>query len=161
MKKNFSDKSGENAPRERTKPNPFKSNPGKKALNERSKARLSGQNTAQKPEGRKGNIPDEKKLKVIGHQLKPCVLISEGSVVDDVLNESVIKEAKARLEDHELIKVKVRFVDRDDRLTVIKMLIDATGARQIHQIGKIVLLFKASTRFSAKLSNIERHRQLI
>lgn len=166
MRKKLNNKSNDNAISERSKPsfakpNNFKSQPGKKKLNERTKTRLSGQTSTSKTESRKGAIPDDKKLKVIGHQLKPCVLLSESSLIESDLSEAIIKETKARLEDHELIKVKIRLLDREDRLTVLQKLMDATGARKIHLIGKVALLFKPSTSFSAKLSNIERHRQLI
>ena len=57
--------------------------------------------------------------------------------------------------------MKLRFLDRDDRHAALQMLIAETGARSIHVIGKIALIFKASSHFSEKLSNIERFRQLV
>lgn len=132
----------------------------RKGLSERSKTRLSAAKQVEKP-GRKKPIPEDKALKVIGHQLKPCVIISEFSLSEGAINEAVIQETKARLTDHELIKVKIRLLDREDRQAVIQALLEATGARLIHSIGKIVLICKASNSFSEKLSNIERHRSLV
>lgn len=132
----------------------------RKALNARTKARLTQSKTEEKA-GRKKPIPADKQLKVIGHQLKPCIMLSESSIVEEALSENIIKEAKSRLNDHELIKVKIRFTDRDDRRQALDLLLEATDARAVHVIGKIALIFKASSRFSEKLSNIERHRQLV
>jgi|GEM_PF-1117153 len=133
---------------------------GPKALSERSRARLSA-STQSPPAGRKGKIPDDKRLRVIGHQLKTCVIITESSLVEGELGPAIVKETKARLEDHELIKVKIRFLDRHDRQKVLQNLLEGTGARLVHGIGKVALIFKASTQFSEKLSNIERYRRLI
>ena len=135
--------------------------PEKKQLSERSKTRLKRPETSQKNTNRRAAIPADKQLRVIGHQLKPCLLISENSLSDEGLTDQVVAEAKARLEDHELIKVKIRLLDREDRDQVLSLLLEATGARLVHKIGKAALLLKPSHQFSAKLSNIERHRQLL
>lgn len=137
----------------------------KKPLTQRSKSRLGSAKVEPKVASRKQSIPDDKKLRVIGHQLQPCVSLSESSIQMSEetasLSDTVLAEIRARLEDHELIKIKIYLNDREDRQQVLDMVLEATGTRKIQQIGKIALLFKASSRFSTKLSNIERHRHLI
>ncbi len=139
------------------------------------------------------SIPDDKKLKVIGHQLKPCIIISESSLnlpedelsdedfveenelldetadaLEDIqsddeplLTASVMQELLNRLQDHELIKVKIRLADREDRQTVLAEIIDITGARLIQSIGKVALIFKPTDKFSPKKSNIEQYSHFI
>ena len=49
-----------------------------------------------------------KQLRAIGHRLKPVVIISENG-----LGENVVAELNRALDDHELIKVKFAYEDRD------------------------------------------------
>lgn len=158
--------------------------------------KAKGKNAPQKPAkgsslkpSRTVRIPDDKKLKVIGHQLKPCVILTESSLnlkeeellmdEDEMLEleaetletaaedgeslftENVLKEIQSRLQAHELIKVKLRFNDREDRQEVLNAVIAETGARLIQSIGKVALIFKASDKFSLKTSNIEQFSHFI
>ena len=66
---------------------------------------------------------DKKRLRRIGHHLKP-VLISG----DKGLTETFLEELEGRLEDHELIKVKINASTREQRAGMVESLCESTGA---------------------------------
>ncbi len=94
---------------------------------------------------------EKKRLRQIGHHLNPVVLLGGNG-----LTESVIAEIDARLEDHELIKVRVGGEDRTARLAAIDEIAKATQAEVAQIIGKLVLLYRAARKPDPKLSNLLR-----
>lgn len=92
-----------------------------------------------------------KQLRAIGHQLKPVVTISENGITDGVLNE-----LERALNDHELIKVKLSFDDRDAKAEAIDAICKASQAEKVQSIGKIVLLYRLAKTTNKKLSNLHR-----
>ncbi len=92
-----------------------------------------------------------KQLRAIGHRLKPVVIISENG-----LTEGVANELERALNDHELIKVKYAFEDRDAKRTAIDETINKTGAELVQTIGKIALIYRIAKKTNKKLSNLHR-----
>lgn len=92
-----------------------------------------------------------KQLRTIGHQLKPVVIISENGISDGVL-----AELERALDDHELIKVKFAFEDRDAKKATIDETVKATGAELIQTIGKVALLYRLAKKTNKRLSNLHR-----
>lgn len=92
---------------------------------------------------------DKKRLKSIGHHLKPIIQLGDKGVSD-----ALLEELERRLEDHELIKVKVGGMDRDVRDATINTLCDKTHAELVQRIGNIALLYRAAARPNPKLSNL-------
>jgi|GEM_PF-239075 len=127
--------------------------PSKQVLSERTKLRLS----RPKPIARnpKRKTLTHKDFSRIGHHLKPLVTVSEQG-----LSEQLITEAKRRLQDHELIKVKFCVTDRNQRKILMAELADATQAQIKQCVGKTILLFKYTDRLKPKLSNLERYNSL-
>lgn len=72
------------------------------------------------------------------------------------LTEAVIAEIDARLEDHELIKVRVGGEDRAARLAAIDEIASATKSEVAQVIGKLALLYRAARKPDPKLSNLLR-----
>jgi RNA-binding protein len=97
---------------------------------------------------------DMQHFKAIGHHLKPVLQLG-----DKGLSDRLIEELNLRLEDHELIKVKVAGRDRDDRDSIILELCQKTGAALIQRIGNIALLHRSAVKPNPKLSNLLRPRQ--
>jgi len=93
----------------------------------------------------------KKQLRAIGHNLKPVVIISENGV-----NEGVIKELNRALDDHELIKVKLAFTERESRHIAADLVIKETGATLVQTIGKIILILRETKKPNKKLSNLLR-----
>ena len=94
---------------------------------------------------------EKKRLRQIGHHLNPVVLLGGNG-----LTESVIAEIDARLEDHELIKVRVGGEDREARLAAIAALAAATQSEVAQTIGKLALLYRPARKPDPKLSNLLR-----
>lgn len=92
-----------------------------------------------------------KQLRTIGHQLKPIVIISENG-----LSEGVIAELDRALNDHELIKVKLSFEDREAKNAAIEQTLEITKAELVQAVGKVILLYRLAKKTNKKLSNLHR-----
>ena len=73
------------------------------------------------------------------HALNPVIRLGNKGVT-----QTVIKELDHALQHHELIKVKLSGRDKTERTIQIKLLVDATQAENIKQIGHIVVLFRSN-----------------
>ncbi|MEM9100980.1 MAG: ribosome assembly RNA-binding protein YhbY [Pseudomonadota bacterium] len=78
-------------------------------------------------------------LRQQAHSLKPTVLTGAAGIT-----EGVIEEIKITLEAHELIKVKVRAEDREDKRQMIERIIKQTEAEHVQTIGHTLTLYKPS-----------------
>ena len=81
----------------------------------------------------------KKFLRGLGHGLKPVVMVGDAG-----LTEGVRAEFDSSLEHHELIKVRVKVGDRDERDRIITTLCDAANAELVQRIGNMALLFRAN-----------------
>ncbi|AJD49719.1 hypothetical protein S7S_16535 [Isoalcanivorax pacificus W11-5] len=97
---------------------------------------------------------DIRRFRAIGHHLKPILIFGGNG-----LSESFLGELDARLEDHELIKVRVNAETRDDRATVVEALLKASRAELVQRIGNIALIYRGAKKPNPKLSNILRAQQ--
>lgn len=79
----------------------------------------------------------KKYLRGLGHGLKPVVMVGDAG-----LTVSVRAEFEASLEHHELIKVRVKIGDRDERDRIIMSLCDFAKAELVQRIGNIALLYR-------------------
>ncbi len=92
----------------------------------------------------------KKRLRAIGHQLKPVV-----TVAGNGLSEPVLKELERALDDHELIKVKV-VGDREERSEVIDAIGELNETEVVQVIGGIALVYRSAREPNPALSNILR-----
>lgn len=76
-------------------------------------------------------------LKGLAHPLKPVVLMGNSGLTDAVVAETV-----RALTDHELIKVRLPGLDRDERDAALKSLADRTGSAFVTRIGHVAVLFR-------------------
>ena len=76
-------------------------------------------------------------LRSLAHDMKPVVIVG-----DKGLTQGVLDEISNALEIHELIKVKVRAEERDDRQKMIDKITKKTDSVYIQRVGHIVTLFK-------------------
>ncbi|MBV1881131.1 MAG: ribosome assembly RNA-binding protein YhbY [Pseudomonadales bacterium] len=95
----------------------------------------------------------KKRLRSIGHQLKPTAIVS-----DQGLNEGVLKEINLRLEDHELIKIKIHLLEKKDRTELAEKICQHCKAELVQFIGKIALLYRPAKQPSPRLSNLLRNQ---
>ncbi len=78
-----------------------------------------------------------KELKQAAHHLKPVIRIGQKGVT-----ENLIDETDTCLKHHELIKVHIAAGDKQARTVAAEQLADAARAQFVHQIGKVVVLYR-------------------
>lgn len=92
-----------------------------------------------------------RRLRGIGHSLKPVVTIGNKGLTD-----SVLEEIERALTDHELIKVKVPSGSKTEREQFGAELADKTNAQVVHHIGRMILLLRRNAHADPRLSNLLR-----
>ena len=93
----------------------------------------------------------KKRLRSIGHRLKPVVTVAQKG-----LTESVCNEINRALDDHELIKVSVKCADREERRQLIDTICQQCPAELVQTIGHIALLYRPAKSPDPRLSNLLR-----
>ncbi len=76
-------------------------------------------------------------LKAQAHSLKPVVFIG-----DKGLTEAVINEVDQALKAHELIKVKIRGQEKQDRISLAQQLCPNIEAELVQHIGNTLVLYR-------------------
>lgn len=76
-------------------------------------------------------------LRGLGHQLKPAVTVGDAGVT-----EALLSEFDSTIARHELIKVRVRAENRQQRDTMIDDLCRRGSAELIARIGNVALLYR-------------------
>lgn len=76
-------------------------------------------------------------LRGLAHSLKPVIHIGAAG-----LTEAVAKETSRALHDHELIKVKVRGAEREERDAILAELARRTESSLVHRIGHVAVLYR-------------------
>lgn len=76
-------------------------------------------------------------LKAQAHQLDPVVLLGAQG-----LSDAVLREIDRALTAHELIKVRVRVDDRDERERITAAIADGLAAARVQVIGKLLVLYR-------------------
>lgn len=94
---------------------------------------------------------DKKRLRSIGHKLKPVV-----SVANKGFTEAVRLEINRALEDHELIKVSVKAGGREARAAVTEEICRDCPAELVQAIGNIILIYRPAAKPNPRLSNLLR-----
>lgn len=76
-------------------------------------------------------------LRALAHALKPVVWMGQHG-----LTEAVMAEIDQALEHHELIKLKMRGVERDEREQGVQEICSRAGAECVQQIGQTIVLYR-------------------
>ena len=79
----------------------------------------------------------KKYLRSLAHDLKPFVMIGQHG-----LSESVIAEIESTMLKHELIKIKLRVSDREEKQDVINKIIKLSKAELVQVIGGVLVIYK-------------------
>lgn len=87
-----------------------------------------------------------KHLKALAHKRKPVVLVGNAGVTD-----AVVKETERALERHELLKVRLPAVERDERGEMAQKLSEAAGAELVQEIGRVAVLYRRAQKPRLKL----------
>lgn len=85
------------------------------------------------------NLTEQQKrhLKALAHPRKPIVIVGNAGFSD-----AVAAELEQALDDHELLKVRLRVGDRDARDAVVGSIVERTGAVPVQRIGNVLTLFR-------------------
>ncbi|MFN2328865.1 MAG: YhbY family RNA-binding protein [Chromatocurvus sp.] len=94
---------------------------------------------------------EQRRLKAIGHKLKPVLTVAGNGLTDTVL-----AELERALNDHELIKIKLSVGDRAVRDALIDSLVERSRAAVVQRIGNTALLLRRSKEPDPRLSNLIR-----
>lgn len=78
-----------------------------------------------------------KHLRRLGHDRDPVVLVGQAG-----LGPNLIAELERALLDHELVKVRARVGDREERDRILEQLATATGAELVQRIGHVALYYR-------------------
>ena len=76
-------------------------------------------------------------LKAKAHSLHPVVMIGQNGLTD-----AVLKEADVALNAHELIKIRVRNDDRDERVLFSQIFCERLNAQLVAHSGKLIILWR-------------------
>jgi RNA-binding protein len=83
------------------------------------------------------NDAQRKHLRRLGHDRNPVVLVGKTG-----LGPTLVTEMDRALGDHELVKVRARVGDRDERDRALLELAAATGSELVQQIGHVGLFYR-------------------
>ena len=76
-------------------------------------------------------------LKALAHKRKPVVLVGNAGVTAPLL-----KELEIALERHELLKIRLPGVEREERTKMVQSICDVTGAEAVQEIGRVAVLYR-------------------
>lgn len=80
-------------------------------------------------------------LKGLAHPLKPVILMGNAGLTD-----AVVAETQRALSDHELIKVRLPGLEREERDAALQNLAQRTESTMVTRIGHVAVLYKANPR---------------
>jgi len=80
-------------------------------------------------------------LKGLAHTRQPVVMIGNQG-----LTAAVLKEIDHALAAHELVKIKAASNEPDLRRSWLEEICTATGAAPVHQIGKVLVIYRAAAK---------------
>lgn len=83
------------------------------------------------------DIALKKSLKAQAHHLKPVILIGAKGLTD-----AVIAETDSALLAHELLKVKIYGVEKEDRLAISGALCKSTSSELVQMIGNTAIIYR-------------------
>ena len=74
----------------------------------------------------------------MAHDLKPFVMIGQHG-----LSESVLAELESTLLKHELIKIKLRVSDREEKQQIVDKILKISKSELVQVIGGVLVIYRA------------------
>ena len=81
---------------------------------------------------------EKKRLRAAAHALKPVVMIGQRGYT-----AAVVEAIDEALGDHELIKVRLRGVERDERESLVEEICKDLEAEFVGLVGSVAILYRA------------------
>lgn len=85
-------------------------------------------------------------LRGLAHHSKAIVIVGEAGVTP-----AVVAEIEQALSHHELVKMKLRVGDRQDRRIAMEKICTETGAQPVQEIGQMAVIYRPSEKVKIKL----------
>ena len=80
----------------------------------------------------------KKFLRSMGHSLKPIVMVGQHG-----LSENVLAELESTMAKHELLKIKIRTDDREQKQQMIDQIIKFSQSHLVQVIGNVIVIYRA------------------
>jgi RNA-binding protein len=80
----------------------------------------------------------KKFLRSKGQALKPVVMVGQHG-----LSESVLAELESSMNKHELLKIKIRTEDKDEKQKMIDKIIEFSQSHLVQVIGNVMVIYRA------------------
>lgn len=87
-----------------------------------------------------------KHLKALAHHRKPVVHVGNAG-----LTPPVIREIELALAQHELVKIRLPGVERDNRSEMLGKICETTGADPVQEIGRVAVIYRRAEKPRLKL----------
>lgn len=97
---------------------------------------------------------ERRALRAAAHPLQPVVAISQNG-----LTAGVLKEIETSLNAHELIKVKLHGIERDERAALMTSICTELNCAPVQQIGNILILWRENPEKDAAKSAAAKPRR--
>jgi RNA-binding protein len=79
----------------------------------------------------------KKYLRSLAHDLKPVVMVGQHG-----LSDAVLAELQSSMEIHELLKIKVRAENREEKQQIIDKIVASSEAAIVQVIGGVLVIYK-------------------
>jgi RNA-binding protein len=79
----------------------------------------------------------KKYLRSLAHDLKPVVMVGQHG-----LSEAVLAELQSSMEIHELLKIKVRAENREEKQQIVEKIVAFAEADIVQVIGGVLVIYK-------------------
>lgn len=92
-----------------------------------------------------------KKLKALAHHLNPVIITGNKG-----LTEQVCLETSRALDVHELIKVRINALDKEEKMAMIQQLCDFCQAELVSVIGHIAIVYRENPELQAFTAHFKK-----
>ena len=79
----------------------------------------------------------KKHLRSLAHDLRPIVMIGQHG-----LSNAVLAELESTMTKHELLKIKVRASDRDEKQEIVDKILSFSKAALVQVIGGVLVIYR-------------------
>ena len=79
----------------------------------------------------------KKHLRSLAHDLRPIVMVGQQG-----LSDAVLAELESTMTKHELLKIKVRANDRDEKQQIVEKILNFTKAELVQVIGSVLIIYR-------------------
>ena len=79
----------------------------------------------------------KKHLRSLAHDLRPIVMIGQHG-----LSDTVLAELESTMTKHELLKIKVRARDRDEKQEIVDKILSFSKAALVQVIGGVLVIYR-------------------